>query len=215
MNLYKIYEKISPLFRRKRLRRFIDIMAPTRETRILDVGGYPWFWTSCGLSLESKFTILNPDVSPAAEKYRSAQFELVVGDGTCLDYADGEFDIVFSNSVIEHLGTETRQIAFANEMARVGKRYWIQTPAKEFLIEPHLIAPVIHWLPKTLQRRLVRRGTVWGWLKDPSEDEIENMLGELRLLRRAEFERLFPSAKFITERLCLWPKSYVAYKNAS
>jgi hypothetical protein len=214
MDLYRLYEKVSPLFRRKRLSRFVEIMAPTKETRILDVGGYPWFWTDPGFPLESKFTILNPDVSPAAEKYRSSQFELVMGDGTSLNYADGEFDIVFSNSVIEHLGTEARQIAFANEATRVGKRYWIQTPAKEFLIEPHFIAPFIHWFPKTVQRRLIRRWTVWGWLRHPSAREIESMLGELRLLRRVEFQRLFPSAKFITERLGLWPKSYVAYKDA-
>src|SRR6266513_2661820 len=106
MNLNKIYEKISPLFRRNRLRRFIEIMAPTSETRILDVGGYPWFWKEPGFVIESKFTILNLEISAAAERYRNAQFDMVVGDGTCLNYADGEFDIVFSNSVIEHLGSE-------------------------------------------------------------------------------------------------------------
>lgn len=211
MNIYSVYNRISPHFRRERLRRFIEIMAPTEDMHILDVGGYPWFWTESGFDLKCKFTILNPHNPPAVESYRSSKFNIVVGDGTRLDYADGEFDIVFSNSVIEHLGTAANQSAFAHEHMRVGKRYWMQTPAREFPIEPHLIAPFIHWLPKTIQRRLFRHFTIWGWMTRPTTTEVEAMLDELRLLRRSEVRALFPSGELITERLCGLPKSYIAY----
>jgi hypothetical protein len=55
--------------------------------------------------------------------------------------SDQEYDIAFSNSVIEHVGDWERQAAFASEIRRVGKNLWIQTPAKECPIEPHYLAP--------------------------------------------------------------------------
>ena len=144
MSIHDVYHKLSLRFRRERMRRFFDVMAPTEQTRILDIGGYPWVWDECGFEVTSKFTILNPHLPPLAKGYQGPQYDLVLGDGTALEYADGEFDIVFSNSVIEHLGTFEKQTAFANECMRVGKRYWVQTPAQEFPIEPHYIAPFIH-----------------------------------------------------------------------
>jgi hypothetical protein len=78
----------------------------------------------------------------------------VQGDARSLELPDQSFDIVFSNSVIEHVGTWEDQHAFARETARVGKRYWIQTPNKHFPIEPHMNFPYFQFLPRALQERL-------------------------------------------------------------
>lgn len=81
-----------------------------------------------------------------------SQFSYVQGDGRNLPYTNNEFDIVFSNSVIEHVGTFEDQKRFAEEIRRVAKSYWVQTPNRHFPVETHLIAPFIHFLPRNFQK---------------------------------------------------------------
>ena len=108
-----------------------------------------------------------------------------------LPYADGTFDIAFSNSVIEHVGTWKRQQQFATEARRVARKLWIQTPARIFPLEPTL-APFIHWLPRSIRKRMVRNFTVFGWLDRPNPEQVEALLNEIRLLSKAEMQSLFP-----------------------
>lgn len=209
--IFKVSSRLSPFFRRKRMRRFLEWFRPGKETRILDIGGLPRFWAD--VSIPAHITLLNLyPLDTYDRSFLAPGWEAVVGDGTQLDYADNEFDIVFSNSVIEHLGTLEKQTAFAREAQRVGKSYWVQTPAKEFFLEPHFITPVIHWFPKHVQKRLLRNFTLWGWLERPDEANIDSVLAELRLLNAKEFNRLFADSRVYTERVLGWPKSYTAYK---
>ena len=142
----------------------------------------------------------------------NSQFEFVFGDATKLDFADKSFDIVYSNSVIEHLFTKENQVKMANEVLRVGKRIYIQTPAKEFFIEPHLITPFIHWLPINIQRILMKNFTTWGLITRPNRQYIERFLMERRLLSFQEFRELFPTCEIKVERFLYMPKSYLAIK---
>ena len=78
-----------------------------------------------------------------------------------LERAD-EFDIVFSNSVIEHLGDIEGQRRMAKEIRRVGKYYYLQTPNRNFPVEPHFQFPFFQFLPKWLRTAIVRRWSI-GW----------------------------------------------------
>ncbi|MGH9671836.1 MAG: methyltransferase domain-containing protein, partial [Bryobacteraceae bacterium] len=49
---------------------------------------------------------------------------LLFADGRAMPFRDAAFDVVFSNSVIEHLGDEESQRRFAGEVARVGRGFW-------------------------------------------------------------------------------------------
>lgn len=141
---------------------------------------------------------------------------MVVGNGCELEYADESYDIVFSNSVIEHLGTWENQIRFANEARRVGGKLWIQTPAREFFIEPHFIAPFIHWMPKSARKRLLRYFTVWGWLSKPTPEQVDSAIAEIRLLSYEEMLQLFPDCEIYRERfLFFFTKSYSAHRHGS
>ena len=129
-----------------------------------------------------------------------------------IPFADNHFDLAFSNSVIEHLGTAKQQTAMASEIRRVATRYWVQTPDPRFPVEPHYSTPFVHWLPKRL-RRYALRYTVWAFIRRPTAEKIESMLQEIRLIRYREFQAMFPNGKILVERFAGFPKSLIAFNN--
>jgi Methyltransferase domain len=129
-----------------------------------------------------------------------------------LPFADRAFDVVFSNSVIEHVSTWERQMQFAAGARRVGRKLWVQTPAYEFFIEPHLMTPFIHWLPVRWQRRLLRNFTPWGWLTRPPTPTVDAFIAEVRLLTRSEMRKLFPECEILEEKFLGMTKSYIAVR---
>src|SRR3984893_9941246 len=110
-----------------------------------------------------------------------------------LPFADGEFDLVYSSSVIEHVPPH-RRAAFAAEVRRVGRGWFVQTPAFSFPIEPHALLPGAHWLPVALRRPYRKLGASAEWQ-------------DISLLRRAEMQALFGPA--LAERLGPLVKSWV------
>ena len=209
--IFKITSRVSPLFRKRRIQTFLRLFKPTPETRILDVGGLPRFWHE--VPCRAQITLLNLyPLDDWDRTFMGPNHSSVVGDGTNLPYGYQEFDIVFSNSVIEHVGTIAQQKQFAIEARRVGKGYWVQTPAKEFFFEPHYFTPFIHWFPPRVQKRLLRNFSVWGLLERPTNHWLDLVLAELRLIKRREFNEMFPDSRIWTERFLGMPKSYTAYK---
>ncbi len=209
MNIESIYHVFYRLFRRRRMRRFVETFRPTAQTRILDVGGTYYNWRY--VDTNPHITLLNITETTIPEDHR-AHVEFVTGDGTELPFDDHAFDICFSNSVIEHVGTLKNQQHFAAELRRVGKHVWMQTPAKCFPIEPHYLAPFIHWFPRRVQEKLIRNFTVRGWLTRPSAGEVRGFLDEIRLLNSREVAELFPDCRIHAERFMGWPKAYVAVR---
>lgn len=212
MNIHRLYGLISPLFRRRRMGRFCALIRPHTGEQILDVGGTPWIWQESPTAAQSVTLLNRPSATPPRQP--SAAMTFVAGDGCALPFADHSFAVLFSNSVIEHVGSWERQQAFAREARRVGHRLWVQTPAREFFIEPHLVAPFIHWLPRTLQRRLIRNFTLRGWIERPGPREVEDFLNEVRLLTFSEMQSLFPDCTILRERFLGLTKSYIAVRTA-
>ena len=190
------------------MRRFERAFAVTPETRVLDVSGTALNWEY--LSVRPKLVILN-----TGRESRDAEgVEWVAGDGCALPFPDGAFDVVFSNSVIEHVGSAEQQRRFAAEVARVGRSYWVQTPNRWFPVEPHLLTPFLHWLPARVKAWIARRFTIWQWVTRPAPDRrefyVEHFLADIRLLGPAEMRRLFPGARVVRERFAGLTKSLVA-----
>ena len=146
----------------------------------------------------------------------SGMFEYVSADARQLPFGDGSFDVVFSNSVIEHVGTHGEQRRFAEEVQRVGRLYWVQTPNRWYPIETHLLTPLLHFLPMKLQRPLARRWTLWDLIEQPSPDRrefyIEHYLNTIRLLTAAELKALFPGGQLLRERHLGITKSLIVAK---
>jgi Methyltransferase domain len=207
-SIHSVYKLIRPLFRRRRMAQFVATFRPDARHRILDVGGYADFWVGSGVS--SDITLLN--IHPVLGDGLPSNMHTMLGDGTALTYADKSFSIVFSNSVIEHLGSFENQQRFARECIRVGHGLWIQTPCKSFPIEPHFLTPFIHFFPKAWQRRMLRNFSIWGWVTKPSDIQIEAMLAEIRLLTLAEMERLFPDCEIKKEKILGLTKSFIVVR---
>jgi len=196
-------------FRQARMHAFVDFFRPTRTMRILDVGGTSLNWTL--VQQDAEVVLLNVVVGEDADSL-PPRMQYVVGDGTRLPFAEGEFDICFSNSAIEHLSTFERQKAFASEMRRVGAGVWVQTPAKSFPLEPHWLGLGIHWLDSRWQRRLARNLTLYGLLTRPSQQQVDALVDEYRLLSFPEMRELFPDCEIRRERFLGLTKSYVAVR---
>ena len=213
MDIHAIYAQIFKFWRRKRMLLFNRLIDPQPEDLLLDVGGYPHIWTAQA-QVTKRIDCVNIDpVNWSGEDFPEHRITAVVGDGCKLQYADGSHDVLYSNSVIEHVGDWSRQQAFASEVRRVGRRLWVQTPAQECPVEPHYLAPFVHWLPVSLRRRILRWFTPWGWMTKPSQATIDETISFTRLLTKRQVMELFPDCEIMTERLFwIFPKSYIAYR---
>jgi len=191
------------------MKKFIEIMKPDEKCSILDIGGTPGNWEL--LDKKLNVTLLNLTIPSNIERYRG-KYEFVKGDGTKLQFPDKSFDIVFSNSVIEHVGTFDSQVNFAQEIQRVGKNYFVQTPAKSFPFEPHLLTPFIHYFPLNIQVKYLSGFTLHSLLSGSKKDEIIKMMSSICLLNYKSFCNMFSSCQHYKEKFMLLDKSYVVYR---
>ena len=198
--------RISATFRRRRLVRFLSAFPITSDTRILDVGGggHDWDWGEWSGAIPH-LTVLNLTV----EDGEADGVRYVRGNACDMEqFVDQSFDIAFSNSVIEHVGSFDNQQRMAAEIRRVARDYWVQTPNRHFPIEPHMCFPFFQYLPLSWRRvigrywpfsfEMLRRG-------NPERDAVE-----VRLLDRAEVERCFPEARVVPEKAFGLTKSWIA-----
>jgi SAM-dependent methyltransferase len=207
---------VQKSFRKKRMRRFGSVFSFSRAPRILDVGGTAEIWALLPLPEASRVVLLNMPRAGARPESEAIGLEYVHGDGCQLPFGDKAFDVVFSNSVIEHVGGPEAQERFAREVARAGRGYWVQTPNRYFPIETHLLTPMVHLLPRGWRAFIVRRFTVWQWIHRPAADEkrfyIEHFISDIRLLSAEDMQRLFPDAVILRERFLGFTKSLIAFR---
>jgi SAM-dependent methyltransferase len=209
----------SPLAARARARRHAEFFALTRlqpDARVLDLG--------CGAiglralvgersasgadpvaarsrrpgrgPVEPQLEITGVDLQPRPG-YPGPFVQADAAEG--LPFADGEFDLVYCSSVIEHV-PPARRAAFAAELLRVGRGFYVQTPAYSFPIEPHALLPFAHWLPPSLRKPYWRLGAAGQW-------------EQISLLRAGELERLF-GVPALPERFGPLVKSWVCVRPA-
>jgi len=202
VNIHKIYAPVLKIFRTGRMKRFVERFAITGQTTVLDMGGGAFNWTL--LPLRPKVTIL--DVYDHGNKADWATY--VVGDGCRTDFPDAAFDVVFSNSVIEHVGGIERQRQFAAECMRCGRGFFVQTPNKWFPVDTHTLMPFAHWLPQKAFRRLIRFSPRFVFFTPDPGDLAD--FSNMRLLSARDLKELFPGAEIIKERFCGITKSLIA-----
>ena len=177
---------IHKILRGQKLALFFQFIGTSPKSTLLDVGG--------GMGIDSEFvplyrafqnvTVVN--LTPPQSNLRSLPHVThEVADGCGLPYKSKSFDWVFSNAVLEHVGSAERQRQFADEIRRVARcGYFVATPNKRFPIEPHSLLPFYQFLSESWQRRVVRLSPYYL-------DHYE----EIRLLSAGQVRQLFPEAK--------------------
>ncbi|HET6410042.1 MAG TPA: methyltransferase domain-containing protein [Chthoniobacteraceae bacterium] len=209
VGIYSFYRLLQPRFREKRARLFLETFAPNATTRILDIGGNVYDWRE--LPIESRITVLNVAPTDSSTAY-SDRFDYVQGDGRNLPFADQSFDIVYANSVIEHLRTFDDQRRFGTEALRVGRRVFIQTPNRWFPVEPHFVTLFVHYLPKSVQRLVLPRLSFRGLFRSGDDVNLKALFDELRLLSARELGAIFPGCRVHRERMLGLTKSLIAIR---
>jgi Methyltransferase domain len=200
------------------LTQLVDAVHARKEgkVRILDLGGRHAYWRAFGkdylASRNIHVTLVNVE-SEISDVISDPFFTAVVGDACHLrQFADGSFDLVHSNSVIEHVGGWDQVEAFAAEMRRLAPAYYLQTPYFWFPIEPHFLTPFFHWLPESWRAKIMLRTSLGHFPRAASTGEAMRMIRSAVLLDKAQLRYLLPDGSIRFERLLLLPKSLIATK---
>jgi Methyltransferase domain len=207
-------------FRAKRFKIFLEMVSrhldSNRECKIIDVGGTKEYWDLFAEQLKAlpvRLTVVNLGLAPNKNSVGEFSIETCAGDGTKLEmFQDGAFDIVHSNSVIEHVGLWPRMKQMAAEIRRLAPRYYVQTPNYWFPYDPHSRTLFFHYLPYPVRRKLlaIRRCGFYEQTKDL--DEAMRCIEDAILLERAQMAYLFPDARLVPEKFFGFTKSWIAIK---
>src|SRR5262245_1322294 len=174
--------------RNEQLRCLLDSLP--RPLKILDVGGRQTVWERTGLVGQPDVHIVILNIEQ--EECRYTNVHSVVGDARDMrGFHDCQFDIVYSNSVIEHVGSMDQMARMASEVRRVGRRYFVQTPYRYFPIEPHFVFPMFQFLPLSIRTLMVQNFSL-GWIaKQPDRKRAADAVRSITLLSRRQLQSLF------------------------
>jgi hypothetical protein len=193
--------------REKKRRLFFEYMRPNAGARILNVGATG---SSTGLEIQfeasyrwpERITGGGPNLDELRDYRRSfPSVSAIAFDGCALPFRDRSFDIVYSNAVIEHLIPEQQQ-KFAGEVQRVGKAWFVTTPNRWFMVEPHYHLPLVQFLSQERQKAVASR------LGKVPYDQLE-------LLGRRQLHELFPTSEIVGCRVTLYAETLIALRAPS
>lgn len=213
------YDRAGSLGSRLRARRIkplLDLIADCgrncHAVSILDVGGTASYWRVVPEEYLERHsvTITIVNLPGSVTSSNAGRFRFVEGDGCDLPFPDASFDIAHSNSVLEHVGDWSRMKTFAREFRRIAPRHFLQTPNYWFPIEPHAVAPFIHWLPVPWRLWIHMHFKVGHYWKAGSVDDGMRTVEDARLLTRSMLSELMPGDEIIPERFLGLTKSLVA-----
>jgi hypothetical protein len=194
--------------RRRRWTLLLEAFPNLKDMRVLDLGGTTIYWARAPVRPEH-VTVINletpgepvPGVRP------------LVGDACHATdlVGDESFDLVLSNSLIEHLGGHAARQKFADAVAALAPRYIVQTPYRYFPVEPHWLFPGMQFLPLKLRIWLAPRWPLGHTYKWKAEDARKEVLFT-ELLSASQMRHYFPDATIVWERIGGVPKSMLAIR---
>lgn len=192
--------------RAKRWAMFVDAFPDLTSMRVLDLGGTARYWR---LAPERPLavTVVNLRDEDAGEDW----IEMVVADACALPGSvASRFDLVYSNSLIEHVGGWSRRQQLADTIHRQADAHWVQTPYRYFPIEPHWLFPGFQFLPAVARARISASWPL-GHTRSTRDSALQDVL-DVELLGKAELRRLFPTSTVVAESFAGLPKSLIAIR---
>ena len=195
--------------RERRWSTFGEGFPALNEMAVLDLGGTAESWMRAPIR-PARVHLVNttPPAEGVPEWITAAQ-----GDACALpeDLLSGQFDLVFSNSVVEHVGGHARRLEFAEMVEAAAPHHWIQTPYRYFPIEPHLVTPCLQYLPLWFRSRIGLHWPLAHSRPTNLDGAIESQLGT-ELLDITQLRFYFPGSKIRYERFAGLVKSIIAIK---
>ena len=181
---------------------------------LLDLGGTVEYWRRAPIR-PRHVHVVNLDPSESSEILPDwIHFHL--GDVCDLpsDVTRRTYDLVYSNSVIEHLGGHVPRRHFAESVSALAPRYWIQTPYRYFPVEPHWVCPGLQYLPLRLRASV---GLRWPLVHGHPASFADSLEAQMRveLLSIAQMRAYFPEARMEYERILGLVKSIIAVRDSS
>lgn len=176
--------------------------------RVLDLGGDAGFWRAAPVRPLS-VTMVNLFADCPTETW----LRTVQGDA-CeppREVSDARFDLVVSNSLLEHVGGHARRAQLADVIERSADRHWVQTPHRYFPVEPHWLFPGIQFLPFSVRVLITEKWPV-GNVHPTTHLEAVAAVHEVELIGKAQMHSYFPDSEIWTEKLAGLPKSLVAVR---
>lgn len=179
------------------------------EMSVIDLGGRLETWQRAPVRAKHVH-VVNLEQPPAELPYW-AEVDQVDACAPPGALARRRYDLVFSNSVIEHVGGHERRLRFAETVHTLAEAHWVQTPYRYFPIEPHWLAPGMQFLPVALRATLAHR---WPLGHTPSPDRAAALRSVLwtELLDRTQMRHYFPDSAVRAERVLGLTKSLIAVK---
>lgn len=203
---------ISSRQRKKRFEFFLKYCSELHKPlKILDLGGSDYYWQSLNFTDNEnyKIEILNIE-NQNTENFKNISF--LKKDVRDLSFIkDKEYDLIYSNSLIEHLNNFDEQKKLAKEIQRTGKKYFIQTPNYYFPVEPHFLFPFFQFLSVDMKTKLISNFNL-GWFEKQTDIvKARELANSIKLLKEKELKEIFPGCKIYKEKYFSLNKSFIAY----
>ena len=186
-------------------RRFPDLPS----MRVLDLGGTLRMWESAPVR-PKHVTIVNLD--PRLHEPTSDWYDVRNGDACAPeeDVLARDYDLVYSNSLLEHVGGHAKRQQLAAVIRDAAPRHWVQTPYRYFPLEPHWMVPGMQFLPLAARASIARRWPFGPASKNTPADNVVSEVAYVELVSLTEMRSYFPDSHIWIERLAGLPKSLVA-----
>ncbi len=170
-----------------------------KKTRILDIGGEARFWENVDFDTSNYLiTVVNFYAQESSRK----EITSIIGNALDLSQIpEDTVDVVFSNSVIEHVGSWKDQVRMADQLLQFDAPIFLQTPNFWFPMEPHFLFPFFQFLPLRLRALLLFTFNLGGYNRAESWKDALNEVRMVRLLSKKELRRLFPGSTIELERV--------------
>lgn len=187
-------------------RRFPDI----EQMSVLDLGGTVEYWLRAPVR-PRLVHLVNLGDEPTEAPPPWIRWDIADATDIPGSLLAGPYDLVYSNSVIEHVGGHVQRSAFARNATSLAPRHWIQTPYRYFPVEPHWVAPMMQYLPLALRARM---GMHWPLVHTKATSLQQAIDGQLQveLLDITAMRHYFPDSTMVYDRFFGLVKSVIAVR---